>query len=82
MQQYFSWDEISNEIQVEEDRNDLRQRSDESGFYFQELTMNGVAVLKTDRHWGLECWAENMDEAKFKFSAFDYFTEMQEEGDE
>jgi predicted glycosyl hydrolase (DUF1957 family) len=78
-QQYFSWDEISAEIQIEEDREDLRKRSDEIGMVFRELMPNGVAVFATDRHIGLECWAEDVNEADAKFTEHPVYAEFYRE---
>ena len=77
--QYYSWDEISNEIQIETDKEDLRKRSDEIGMIFKELLPNGVAVFATDRHFGLECWANSEAEAHTKFSAHFIYADMKEE---
>ena len=73
---FYSWDEINDEIQIEEDQKEYRKRSDEVGFQLVELLPNGVVVTKTDRHFGLECWAKDEDEAHEKFSEFPYFNDF------
>jgi len=77
--QLFSWDEITNEIQIEEDQEDLRKRSDECGFAYVALLPSGVVVLKTDRHIALECWAEDVNEADVLFSNVADYIELQTE---
>jgi len=81
MREFYSWDEISNEIQVEPDRKDLRKRSEEIGMVYKDLLPNGVVVLETDRHYGLECWAEDVNDADAKFTEFPYYAECQEGGE-
>ena len=74
----YSWDKISDEIQREDDADDLRKRTEEIGMLYSRLLENGVAVLATDRHFGLECWAEDVVEAHQKFLQFPYYAKMQE----
>ena len=76
---YYSWDEIGDEIQIEEDIPDLRRRSDEIGMTFQHVMPNGVAVLKTDRHFGLECWATDQNDADVKFTAHPVYAQFYDE---
>jgi hypothetical protein len=76
---YYSWDEISDEIQLENDVEDLRRRSDEIGMVFRELMPNGVAVFATDRHFGLECWADSPTDAASKFSSHNAYAEFHHE---
>jgi hypothetical protein len=76
---YYSWDEISGELQIEEDREDLRKRSDEIGMIFRELMPNGVAVFATDRHFGLECWAADPNEADAKMTKHPVYKEFYHE---
>lgn len=76
---YYSWDEISDEIQVEEDMEDLRKRSDGIGMVFRFLMPNGVAVFSTDRHFGLECWADSPKDAAKKFGDHHAYAEFHHE---
>ena len=76
---YYSWDEISAELHIEEDMEDLRKRSEEIGMMFRFLMPNGVAVFSTDRHFGLECWANDANDADAKFTEHPTYAEFYRE---
>jgi hypothetical protein len=46
---------------------------------FRHLMPNGVAVFATDRHFGLECWADSLEQAVTKFSVHPAYAEFHHE---
>jgi hypothetical protein len=73
------WDELANEVTAPTPRELEDINAERKGEWeYQGLLANGVAVLRNDRHYALETWAENEDEARFKFALFPTYREINE----
>lgn len=72
----FAWDELANEVK-ERDPDELRECNQEGGWEYDGSLPNGVAVLRTDRHVALECWADTIEQAREMFSVRPEYEAMQ-----
>jgi hypothetical protein len=70
----YQWDELCNKIT----RWEGEPREHEEEWAYHSLLQNGVVVLKTDRHWALETWADNEGHANRKFLDFPPYARMHE----
>ena len=76
----YAWDELGNEIVNWGQENPDAEREENMGWEYSKLLPNGVVVLKTDRHFALETWAKDQEEAHNKFMEFVEYRIAQEEG--
>jgi hypothetical protein len=72
----YCWDELSGEITQGQSDAERVALNREGGWEYQGLTIHNVAVLRTDRHFALECWAADESEANWKFSKFPPYAEF------
>jgi hypothetical protein len=76
MMNLYCWDELGFEITSWGQENPDPTREENMGWEYSKLLPNGVVVLRTDRHFALETWAEDVVEAHNKFLKFPYYAEM------